>query len=230
MKRIGILDTETTGLNPDEDQVIQVAWLDLQTLEIKNHYFRPTVPIKFGAMAVHHITENDLKYKPLVGGDEYQAVINELNQYDYFIGHNPDFDIQMLGLDTKSIDTLAMARKLIETDSYTQTALMYKLFGDKAFELVLNAHRADTDIQNNLKLFKRLLKLGNLQNHSPSTLFEYSEMAKIPTVFTFGKYKDKTYKFVAENDPQYFSWWIEKSETKPDQYQMMAITLAFQSL
>jgi hypothetical protein len=61
-------------------------------------------------------------------------------------------------------------------------------------------------------------------------LYEYSEFAKIPEVFTFGKYKDKSYKFVAENDPNYFIWLINKSEIKPDLYQRMAINLAFQAL
>lgn len=58
-----ILDTETTGLEL-EDQVIQLAIIDLAGNELFNSLLRPTVPVSDGAFAVHLISSEQLLSAP----------------------------------------------------------------------------------------------------------------------------------------------------------------------
>ncbi|MCB0319971.1 MAG: 3'-5' exonuclease, partial [Bdellovibrionales bacterium] len=61
-----IFDLETTGPNPSEDQIIEIAiqyGFD-EGSEIKTRRVNPTIPISPAAQAVHGITMEDLKDCP----------------------------------------------------------------------------------------------------------------------------------------------------------------------
>ncbi len=122
-----IFDTETTGLR--EPQVIEAAWLritsltPLATSDAYEQRFRPNKPIDFGAMATHHITDEDLAHCQPSNSFRLPDGVQ------YLIGHNIDYDWGVIGQpDVRRIDTLALSRLLWpETDSHKQTALLYML-------------------------------------------------------------------------------------------------------
>lgn len=103
MSRVAYLDTETTGTNPERDQVIE---LGVAVFEGERHTinerlrFRPQVSIHPEALAVHGISEAELRDAPTFDPD---VVTELLDGVDYVAGYNVDFDLQMLEAEFKRV-------------------------------------------------------------------------------------------------------------------------------
>lgn len=208
-----ILDTETTGL--DEPELIEAAWLALESesgelpkLASRPSFsfvekYKPSKPITFGAMAVHHILPMDLEDC----SPSSSFVLPD--GVDYLVGHNIDFDWGVIGNpDIKRICTDAMARYVWpEADSYSQSALLYMLRGptEKMRERLRGAHSALTDVENCFDLLQMILT-HKADLHSWEDLYAYSEACRIPHVCPLGKWKGTPLKEVAEIDPGYCHW------------------------
>lgn len=193
---IYILDTETTG-RTDPVVLIEAAWRkvdDIQTMatvELFHQRYNPGKPIETGAMAVHHILDSDLEGCPAT--DTFALP----DDVEYLVGHNVDYDWTVIGKpDVKRICTLAIARKLWpDADSHTQSALMYRLANDRVRvrEALKSAHSAEADIRFCAILLKQ--EMAVIRKTSPDSitswesLWAYSEMARIPDVMPFGKYR-----------------------------------------
>lgn len=206
-----ILDTETTGL--DKPEVIELACaefrLDYALGNISVSRYRPSKPIQWGAMAIHHILPDELHQCP-------SASEVELPVASYWIGHNIDFDWEVLGKpDVKRIDTLALARKVWpDLDSHSQSALYYFTQGaSKETRYVLrNAHSAVVDITICHEILIVLLRsLPPLLNGIQS-LWELSEEARIPTKMHFGKHKGD---LIASVPRAYVQWYRRQETTDP---------------
>ncbi len=124
-----ILDTETTGLSPNEGhRIIEIGCVELINRQYTNNnfhfYINPERTIEAGAINVHGITNEFLVDKPLFG-----EVADDL--YNYLkgaevIAHNAPFDLGFLNYEfnlynpdlnkldkiATITDTLAIARKL----------------------------------------------------------------------------------------------------------------------
>lgn len=186
-----IFDTETTGLV--EPEVIEAAWLKLDTpfnlhvLEGFEQRYKPSKPIDLGAMATHHIMDEDLVDCPPSSSFALPA------DCQYLIGHNIDFDWKVIGEPpVKRICTLALCRRFFpDADSHTQTAMMYLFERDRARELVRNAHSALADVRNCRTVLDYVL--ANAGTVTETVTWEFiwslSEAARIPTKMTFGKHK-----------------------------------------
>ena len=108
------LDVETTGLE-DEDRLCEVAY-EIEGLMMEEQ-FKPPLPIKFGAMAVSHITNDMVAKKPTFEGSEMQQELNEYNVKNFvMVAHNAPFDLEMLEKDgatfNRVIDTKKLSHKL----------------------------------------------------------------------------------------------------------------------
>ena len=125
MSKTIIFDTEATGIK--EPVLIEAAWVELESIEpftVTNPFvqrYNPGKPITLGALATHHIMDEELIDCPLA------ASFTLPGHVDYIIGHNVDFDWEVIGKpEVKRICTLALARKLWpDLDSHNQSALMY---------------------------------------------------------------------------------------------------------
>lgn len=226
-----ILDTETHDAN--EPEVIELAYMGpLYTLMTDagtvTHRFKPTKPISLGAMATHHIIPDDLKDCPTWPG-RYDLPTGT----QYIIGHNVDFDWKAIGSpNVKRICTLALARKCLPSlDSHSLSALIYHIYPPAmAREKLRNAHSAAVDVVHTNEL---LFSLWDVCGR-PDTwekLWLMSEVARVPTHFTFGKYgpqdgnKGMPIAEVRRMDPGYISWCLRSCDiVKNDPYWKKALT------
>jgi DNA polymerase III epsilon subunit-like protein len=96
-----ILDTETTGLS-DDDEIIQVAILDLQGNVVLKLSFKPTKQISQGAFAVHGIDEIDLAHSPSFS--ECYDTISNIVRNKNIIAYNAAFDQRLLSQTCRKYD------------------------------------------------------------------------------------------------------------------------------
>ena len=208
MSTVLIFDTETTGVT--EPVLVEAAGIyisgspfDKQDNTFTQRY-NPEKPISYGAMATHHILEEDLTGCP----KSSEFALDP--QVKYLVGHNIDFDWRVIGQpDVKRIDTLAMARAIYpELDSYTLTALSYALSEPaerlNLREMLKTAHSALTDVILCLNLVKHIITLKGL--HTWADIYAFSEESRIPKVMSFGKYKGMPISEV----PQDYKEWLKK--------------------
>lgn len=239
MTKVAIFDTETTGFDPKTEQVIESAYIELVDLppshlgvidiascDTNMRRYRPDVPIQFGAQAVHHILAEDLE------GCPHPSTLSLPVDLDYIIGHNIDFDCSHIGNpDFKRICTLAISRYMFpDLDSHNQSAMLYyiaRLYGIESVvrEALKNAHCAGDDVINCARLLRFLVKEalanGMLKEDSWEALYEFSELARIPTVMGFGKHKGDKIRDVPRS---YVQWYRRQDETDP--YYIKAFNMA----
>lgn len=221
-----VFDTETTS--KDIPKIIQSSYKSFTFNDDGSIVFGAPVTEMFstsekisnGAKAVHHILESDLVGKPDT------STFSLPDDVEYVIGHNINFDINAVETSTgkdfshlKAIDTLAIARKVYpEADSHTVSGLMYMLVGDKARDLLKNAHSAEADIGflSDFVLPDLIAKTGinNLES-----LYQFSENAKVPDVMPFGKHQGMKFD---EIPVDYKKWVLGKADTF-DKYIIVAI-------
>ncbi len=184
-----IFDTETTGRQ--SPQLIEAAWLrvsDLRTLAVEEEFvqrYRPEKTIELGAIAVHHILDEDLVDCPPAASFALPA------DTEYLVGHSIDFDWEVIGRpEVKRICTYAMSRKLWpELDSFSQSALLYHFSKDrqKTRANLKGAHSALADVKFCRVILNRILLA--VRPASWEALWEFSERARIPDTMPFGKHK-----------------------------------------
>ena len=141
-----IFDVEAT--DKKDAVIIEAASLDVTSLapfEVSNPWvqrYNPGRPISLGALATHHIMDEELVHCPASNSFRLPAGTK------YIIGHSIDFDWEAIGSpEVKRICTLALARSLWpELDSHTQSALLYYFERDTAREQLKNAHSALADV------------------------------------------------------------------------------------
>jgi DNA polymerase III subunit epsilon len=119
-----VLDTETTGLDPDTgDRIVEIGALELinhvPTGQTFQRYIDPERPMPQEAFAVHGLGDDFLKGKPVFAAvvDEFLAFIAQ----SPLVIHNASFDMKFLNAELKrqdrpqipmsrAVDTLAIAR------------------------------------------------------------------------------------------------------------------------
>lgn len=87
-----VLDTETTGLNAAEDEILQVSIIDNEGAVLFDSYIKPTQHTEWAeAERIHHITPEMVADAPTIA--EVMPEINDiLNRYDKIVGYNLKFD------------------------------------------------------------------------------------------------------------------------------------------
>lgn len=216
-----IFDTETTGTR--DPRLVEAAWAELGPLPhhiVMDSFYRrynPGVPIEYGAMATHHITDEDVADCP--PANEFRLP----GDVAYLIGHHIDFDYRVARAcgpqpEPKRICTLALSRALWpDTDSHGLAAICYLLDRRRAREFCLDAHGAATDVE-----LVRVILGGIMLRVVPQSweeLWEASERARIPTHLTFGKHKGTAIRDVPRD---YCDWLVRQSDLDP--YLVQALT------
>ena len=91
-----VIDTETTGLNAAEDELLQVSIIDNEGSVLFDSYIRPTQHTEWAeAERVNHITPEMVADAPTIA--EVMPEINDiLKRYDKIVGYNVRFDADFL--------------------------------------------------------------------------------------------------------------------------------------
>ena len=205
-----IFDTETTGIN--EPGLVEAAWLEVdepRTLLAGQQFsgrFNPGKLIEYGAMATHHITNEDIAGAPPASDFALPDGV------EYLIGHNVDFDWKVIGKPkVKLICTLAFSRKIWPDDSHTLGAMLYRLEGAGARDAVKAAHSALADVHICRTILSHIIAtIGEPADWAE--LWTLSEAARIPDVMAFGKHKGAKIKDVP-ND--YKRWLLGQPDVDP---------------
>ena len=133
-----VLDTETTGLDPDDGhKIIEIGCIEILNRNITNNtfhkYINPNREIDVEASKIHGLTNKFLKNKPVF--DEIYLELREYISNSPIIIHNAPFDIGFLKkehtatsannkfLDNEIIDSLKLARKISPGKKNTLDAL-----------------------------------------------------------------------------------------------------------
>lgn len=88
------LDTETTGLNPPVDKVVEISIIDSEGKVLMNTLVNPERDIPQGAMDVHHITPEMVKDAPIM--KDLEPYLIEILKGKRLVIYNLNYDIQFL--------------------------------------------------------------------------------------------------------------------------------------
>jgi DNA polymerase III epsilon subunit family exonuclease len=177
-----ILDCETTGLDPINSEIIEIAALKVEKAEIQgifNKLIKPQRPLPPEIIRLTGITPDYLQEAPPLS-----EVIGPFLQ---FIGnatlvmHNADFDLSFINhhifqprkkqLGNPTICTLKVARFLLPNLSNHKLVNLAQYFGIPA----KNRHRALGDAETTFELWYKFIPLLREKN-----LFSQEDLRKIP--------------------------------------------------
>ncbi len=205
------LDCETTGLDPIQDHIIEVAVVKFQfdaTLESFETLIDPGCPISETSMAIHHITDDMVVGKPKI--IEILPSILKLVGKHIVIGHGIGLDIAFLAEAAKKhslpcqltnnplLDTLRMARLYGESPTNSLERLR-EHFNIQAE----GAHRAMNDVTVNIEVFKYLASSFK----TTQQLFERLKRPIPLKTMPLGKHKGRPF---SEIPVEYLQWAANK--------------------
>lgn len=205
------IDCETTGLDPQQDRIIEVAVVKFSFAENFNSLeslIDPEGEISETSIAIHHITPEMVKGKPTI-----KAVLPELLQLigkNTIVGHGVLFDIEMIA---NAADRAGIPCTLRQ-NLYLDTLRMARLYGDsptnsleqlrKHFNIEEEgAHRAMSDVIVNIDVFRYLSKSYRSVNQIFEALAKPIMLKNMP----LGKHKGRPLK---EVPIEYLLWAARK--------------------
>lgn len=161
--RIVVLDTETTGINPASDEIIQIYAREIINGKLGqefHHYLKNNKSVS-SSYFVHKISDEFLQEK----GEDPKKILLELRKFigdSIVVGHNVIFDLNMIKenairhkikIDFKNYyDTLDLAKRFLQLDSYKLSNIAKHLRFQEA------THSADDDVASTIELLFYLIK------------------------------------------------------------------------
>lgn len=194
------VDCETTGLDPVEDRIIEVAVVKFSLNEVFAEFeslVDPGKDIPEASIAIHHITQDMVKGKPVIG-DILPEIIDLINKH-IVVGHGIGFDLEVLANAAdrlgiphefrllRTLDTLRLARLYGESpvNSLEQLRIHFNIENE-------GAHRAMSDVIVNMEVFKHLSKRYN----TTEQLFDELSKPIRLKIMPLGKHKGRPLKEV----------------------------------
>ena len=208
-----IFDTESTGVDPP--RLIEAAWLkfshphDRTPQEQFQQRYNPGKPISLGALAQHHILDEELAECPPYDAFRLPAGV------EYLVGYNVDFDWKVINRpEIKRICVMALASYCFpQLDSYAQSAVLYHVARQRAREWLQNAHAALQDVHNCARILRHIVqRMLPETTASWESVWRHSELARIPTVMPFGKHKGRSLQDVPAD---YKRWLLSQPDIDP---------------
>ena len=162
---VTVFDTETTGLVPGRDEIVELAACRLERgrpVATFHRYLRNTVPVG-ESERVHRLSDQFLSEH----GENPAQVLEDFASFaqgSLLAGHNVAFDVRMLqascarqGLERHTwrwVDTLELARRVLDGDDFSLSALAQR------FGLANRpSHRAKDDVATTIELLEHLTPL-----------------------------------------------------------------------
>ena len=207
MSNIIILDTETTGTDPQVDRLVELAGIPLNpTCADFSVLVNPERDIPPEAKAIHHITEADVKDAPFEV-DAYFDMLHHFGEEELvaFCAHNAKFDKAFIDRISQGnfllpwICTYKGALTFLpEAPGHSNQVLRYWLGLEIDTPPGLFPHRALYDCYVTREILRELLKHGSVRD-----LVEITQNPVLLRTVTFGKHKGKLW---SEVDYGYLKW------------------------
>ncbi len=204
------LDTETTGL--ENARIVQLAYKNRGDSPMVIEYYKPPIPIEFGAMGTHHITEEMVADKlPFSETDTYKELPKMLID-SILVAHNTKYDMGILkneGIESnRFICTLKVAYRLYDFPDHKLQSLRYR-WGVKIDEA--KAHDASGDVMVLEKVFEHMLQDYISQNKvtEDEAIEKFVQISSEPNLLrriNFGKSKGASFDEIREKDFGYLEW------------------------
>ena len=155
--RIIVIDTETTGLDPEKDEVLSLAILDGNGNVLFNDYVRPARRKRWpNAARINGITWADVKDKRTIR-DRSCEIESLFKNAQLVVGYNTDFDLRMLKasglvIETHSVyDVMKHYASIHNGGRYAKLAQCARHYG-----YAYDAHNALEDAKATLHCYKML--------------------------------------------------------------------------
>ncbi|MDB4534593.1 3'-5' exonuclease [Vicingaceae bacterium] len=225
-KPLAFFDLETTGLNIATDRIVEISVIKIMPngdKEIKTKLINPTIPISAESVAIHGISDKNVKDKAT-----FKEVANEINDFIEgcdLAGYNSNrFDIPLIAEEflRAGIDFDIKNRNLVDVQNIfhkmEQRTLVaaYKFYCDKD---LTDAHSAEADTIATYEILEAQIAKYEELTGDTDFLGEFSQMTKNVdllgrfvyndkniAVFNFGKHKGKAVIEVLQKEPGYYSW------------------------
>ena len=157
-----IIDFETTGFDPNNDKIIEVALLRIRKGKIigsLTHLINPEIDIPSEITKITGITNGDVDYCPKI----YQilpwlmAIIGD----SIIVAHNALFDLNFLEVQNqkyrgKGIKNFFLDTRAISIDRFPYESHRLEAMCKKYGIHLIGAHRANNDVQATWELLKKL--------------------------------------------------------------------------
>lgn len=204
-------DTETSGLGADAG-VVEIAWVEtdehLNVLRTERTLINPEVPIQFGAMSVHGITEAMVADAPTLPQFMTEQGFPLRGEGKILCCHNVQFDKRFFApwMDDgfQTLCTLKCARLIYpdaENHKLQTLKYMFDLTGDHD-----KAHTALEDVMVTIQLAQRMMADADTTLEG---LLEVQGRPRKITKMGFGKHRGKA---LADLPSDYISWLLNKAE------------------
>lgn len=209
---IRVCDVETTGLD-EPCEMVEVGFTDIRLFPDgwaiergpESFLVDPGMPIGFPAMAVHHITEDDVR--GAVPADEARRVVQ--TGADILCAHNWKFDSRFIRSTLPAICTFKVARTVWpDLQSHGNGSIRYErglCLGD---ERTQPSHRAGPDTWVTAHILLDLLQVMSVEE-----MIEVSGNPVLLTKITFGLHAGKRF---SELPWDYLDWIVNKSKMPQD--------------
>lgn len=240
-KHIVFVDTETTGLSPLTDRILQIAAVkvneEFDIIDSMNFYIRPSgeYQISESAHAVHGLTEEFIEANGKDFNDVAPKFLDFIKDCDVAGYNSNSFDwkfiyceLQRVGLDLDMDDKVFYDVFLMEKrlNPSNLDAVFKKYTGNTMEEYGYHPHDALSDVKATAvvmqhqmkeihKLHEDITQWTENQLLSPEGSVRNAGRPDNPRiVFAVGKYKDRDVYDVVNEDPGYCKWWSQKVATR----------------
>jgi DNA polymerase III subunit epsilon len=239
---IVFLDLETTGINVATDRIVEICLVKLSPggkTEVKTERVNPTIPISAQVLAIHGISNEDVKDMPTFG--QLAPSLSQFIGNSDLSGYNAiKFDIPLLVEEflRAEINFDLKGRKIVDVQNIfhkmepRNLSAAYKFYCQKE---LINAHSAEADTMATMEIL--IAQIGRYENTSyedkngaitypvkneMAALSEFSYQTKNADlvghiifndkgeeIFNFGKYKGNTVAKTFSTEPQYYDWMMK---------------------
>ena len=226
---VTFIDLETTGIDTDEDRIVQLATLKLcpgGATILHSKMVNPGMPIPPGAVAIHGITDEDVFGCPQFG--EIASKVAAFLAGCDLAGYNiVGFDLPLLEAEFRrvGVEFSLEGRRIVDVMRIFHARVPRTLEGAVRFYCereIEDAHSADADTLSSFEVF-----VGQFERYPdlPPDLDELDRISRPPEWFdrdgkliwqdgelclNFGKHKGSSLGDVVEADPGYLDWILRK--------------------
>ena len=165
LKEYVVIDCETTGMNRENDRIVEIAILEVSNGSIVNEYstlINPSIHVSNRISSINHIDDNMLQDAPKF--EDVASTIKDKIIGKKIVAHNANFDVAFIVNEFKRcnnpftieyIDSLSVARKALPNLENHKLETLIKHFG--LFDQ--QEHRALSDARATLDIFLKCIEI-----------------------------------------------------------------------